>query len=644
MTEDTSQNTFEDLLDAALDRQLESERAVRDVLEEVRDALARLAQSAGVAPDGSPALARAIEDLRSDVRAIAERPAAAPGADVVGALRDVRESLHAIETSSAAGGPVWTSTLDEIRRQVNILADRPITTGGGTDLSPLLERLDALAARLDVPAAPDMGAVERRLDGLAERLEGTGAPDLSPLERRLDALAEQLQDSGAPDLSPLERGFHALMDRLDALEDRLHSAAPMDEAAVARLDALEGRLSTLPGALDEAAIARLHSRLDAIEERVTAPTVSLDTNTAERLEILDERIEGLAAAVAHGRSLDPATVGAIDSILAGLEELRGHVAELGLRVVGRGAGDEEDEDLRVLVEASAEDTRGLAQAMLDLNAGLRSWAERIDERISALARSVLEAIRDLAAAQKEAFEDVGRSVVGPEGAGGDVAGALKATTKTIASRLKGLEERIVESGDLSRYLKDQIEDLDRVLGTLTGIPEKLDGVVAQAVRRASTARAGIAQQSQKALEEVLGPVGGDLERFAEVLRGAAEAADGGHLADEVRRVALHQVELTSRLEALQDAIASSLDGVEEQQRRRDEAFAKALDRAGRGLDPKALDSIRASTPARRTGRASPKTAKVAKASKTKKTASARRTTSGAAARGGRSRRSKKSSS
>jgi tetrahydromethanopterin S-methyltransferase subunit G len=587
MTEDTSQNTFEQLLDAALDRQLESERAVRDVLEEVRTALARLEQAPS--GDADPSVAHALEGLRQELRSLGERPesdGASP--EVVEALNDVRDSLRVIESSAGPAGPGVESTLDEIRRVVNILADRPVAAGGGE----------------------------------------------------------------AVDLAPVQSAFHTVMDRIDALEEGMRAAPPLDEAAIARLDALEGRLSTtLPSSLDEAAISQLHSRLDAIEDRLVAPASAINEAALERIDSrldgVEDRIESLVGAVsqASARSLDPATVGAIDSILAGLEELRGQMAELGMRVVGRaGVGDEEaEDDLRILMEASAEDVRGLAQAMLDLNTGLRSWAERIDERISALARSVLEAIRDLASAQKEAFEDIGRSVTS-SGMTEEVRDAVRATTRTLAARLKGLEERVVEAGDLSRYLKDQIEDLDRVLGVLTAVPEKIDGVVAQAVRRATTARAGLAQQAQKALEQVLGPVGGDLERFAEVLRGAAEAAEGGHLADEVRRIALHQVELTSRLEALQETIASSLDSAEESQRSRDEAMAKALDRAGRGLDPKAVESIRARTQPAKPRRTAARSRSGSSTGKRKTAARKAKTSGSSTARRGRSGGSKKSSS
>jgi hypothetical protein len=96
---------------------------------------------------------------------------------------------------------------------------------------------------------------------------------------------------------------------------------------------------------------------------------------------------------------------------------------------------------------------------------------------------------------------------------------------------------------------------------------------------------------------------------------------------DVRRLALAQVELTSRVESMHDTLQSRMEDMELGHRQMLEALARAIDRSSRGQDPRALETVaKASVPPRRStgGRASTKKASKATKGKSSKRTSARR--------------------
>jgi ABC-type transporter Mla subunit MlaD len=248
-------------------------------------------------------------------------------------------------------------------------------------------------------------------------------------------------------------------------------------------------------------------------------------------------------------------------------------------------------------EAQSGDVQALARSMLDLNAGLREWADRIETRIASLAQSLLEGVRDLAQSQGEALGSLGDAVTGAAAElNQDVGGLVRETARSLGSRLDDVHSQLTEGAALSRYLQDQVDDLDKVLNQLGTVPDRLEGAVSQALRRALTVRAGLTREAEKALERTVGPVEENLERLVASLETVTEGFEDGRIADDVRKVSLRQVELTSRLEEMQEAVFARLEEIAEDARRRDEILAGAIDRAASGLAPEAMEELEAEPP------------------------------------------------
>jgi hypothetical protein len=202
----------------------------------------------------------------------------------------------------------------------------------------------------------------------------------------------------------------------------------------------------------------------------------------------------------------------------------------------------------------------MAQALIDLNAGLRGWADGVDEGIGTITDS-LATIRKLS----------------------DARPSSSAAVPVDEAGVAAIRDQLKETADLSLYLTDQIEDLDAVLNKLGELPERVEGVVTQAMRRTLTARAKIEQEAGSVLDDVASSLDGTVERLVEAL-GVLEGGD-------VRRLALAQVELTSRVESMQDTLQSRIDGIELGYRQMLEALARAIDRSSRGQEPRALEAV-----------------------------------------------------
>src|SRR5581483_5172866 len=244
-----------------------------------------------------------------------------------------------------------------------------------------------------------------------------------------------------------------------------------------------------------------------------------------------------------------------------------------VRAVTEGVKD----DMRAMADALggvAADVRGMAQALIDLNAGLRGWADGVDDGLGGINES-LDTIKKLsegAAAPAKSAPQL------PAGEGG----------------IGAIQDQIKETADLSLYLTDQIEDLDAVLNRLGELPERIEGVVTQAMRRTLTARAKIEQEASSVLDDVASSLDGTVERLVESL----DTLEGG----DVRRLALAQVELTSRVESMHDTLTTRMEDMELNQRQMLEALAKAIDRTSRGQEPHALETVAKAVVPRRTTR------------------------------------------
>lgn len=221
------------------------------------------------------------------------------------------------------------------------------------------------------------------------------------------------------------------------------------------------------------------------------------------------------------------------------------------------------------------DIEGIAQALIDLNAGLRSWADDVDASVTSL-RDTVDSIRELTQTRAVA----------------EAAEQAPVSDADSDARIERMETQVRETAELSLYLTDQIEDLDRVLKNLGELPERIEGVVSQAMRRTLTARAKLEQDATSLVDELTESLEAGTDRLSEVL----DSLDASGL----RKLTLGNVELTSQVASLHDTLIARLAAAELDHRQTMEALAGAIDRWAKGKDPRALETVaKATTPRKR---------------------------------------------
>jgi chromosome segregation ATPase len=399
------------------------------------------------------------------------------------------------------------------------------------------------------------------------------------------------------------------------MTDGTNPPTDLDEILSRAVDRQIAEQRALRQSLDElrASVSELASRpakldLTPLEERIqsilrsAAPggsvvdIVGLEDRLRSAWRSTDESIKS---------AIHSSVLGASESTFASLsEQLRSlreaivpqleHAAEANAAV--RAMGDEIS-SVRETVGGVASDLEGIAQALIEFNSGLRGWASGLDDSVSSIKLTVgdLYALTTQPAASK----------TGPMlGDDEDDEGGKPAKGDGPAP---GIEERIRETAELSEYLADQIEDLDGLMGRLTELPSQLEGVVSQALKRTLTARAKLDKEAETALDDVLEALDEHVNRLSSTL-GRFDQEE-----DHLRKLALEQVELTSRIESLQATVMDRIERIDSQRRHGEEALAVAIDRQARGLAPRALESLSKSAK-RRTPAAAATPRKAAKTS------------------------------
>ena len=302
-----------------------------------------------------------------------------------------------------------------------------------------------------------------------------------------------------------------------------------------------------------------------------------------------------------------------------------------------------EHDLSILRDAIgglSADVEGIAQALIDLNAGLREWAEGVDRNMDGV-RATIEDLRELTSRTQQLQSDAVKQQVDalaaaeerlvsrqaeaiavveerfaaqPEIAVGEVVEpaepeltvpppvAVAEPVELAPPRdfTSEIEQRVKETIELSLYLADQIEGFDKVLGNLGDLPTRLEGVIAQALKRTLAARAKLDREAETALDEVV----------ATLDEHVATIGDLSFTAEGIRQIATGQAELATGLHALAEAIDRSSEGRAPRAR---SAIAKSTRRFTSDEDlPRAAPARKKTTTGSR------KTAKGTAASKTSK--------------------------
>lgn len=382
----------------------------------------------------------------------------------------------------------------------------------------------------------------------------------------------------------------ALRQTLDELRDSVRELAGRPAARV-DLTPIEERIETISRAVERASDRPVQPPVDlaGLEERIRA---SITTSVAGASETTFSSLSDQL------RSLREVVVPRLEHAAETNDTVRSIAEEMGA--------------VRDVVGGVSTDLEGIAQALLDFNTGLRGWASGMDETVSSIKLTVgeLYALSTQPPPPKEEPKEREEAEAEEE----EKKARSKTAEKTAEAEAKeppaGIEDRIKETAELSEYLADQIEDLDGLMGRLTELPQQLEGVVSQALKRTLTARAKLDREAETALDDVLEALDEHVNQLAEVLQRFE------HEEDHMRKMALEQVELSSRIESLQSTFIDRIERIETQRRRGEEAIAVAIDRTARGLAPRALESLSKSTKRKVTAPA-PRKAKAKASAKTK---------------------------
>lgn len=337
------------------------------------------------------------------------------------------------------------------------------------------------------------------------------------------------------------------------------------------------------------ALSELRQAVDALATRDSVPD---ETHVALASALGDLR-DAVHELTSHARQ--PVDVSGLEKVIRDISEgeMSFMVRELKDLKESSSGGDsiETTERLRDLnhdvdtvrdaVGGVAADIDGIAQALIDLNSGLRGWADGVDSNIASL-RDAVDRVHEVAIESQE--------LLAPDGEDGE-GRSERVGVAAMGERIQGIEDRVADTAELSSYLTEQVESLDKLLTRIGDLPMKLEGVVAQALRRTLATRAKLDKEAERAIDDVLGSVDQQLEQFNASLQRVSTNDD------RLEKIEAGQSELRSQFEDLQKAFAGKF-----------EALAQALDRSAKGLTPRALDSLNKPVRRRTSKSASSKTA------------------------------------
>ncbi len=244
-----------------------------------------------------------------------------------------------------------------------------------------------------------------------------------------------------------------------------------------------------------------------------------------------------------------------DAVLAEMREMRDNLLAAPERERDTRLVTEELGGLQEAVGTASADIEGIAQALIDLNAGLRAWADDVDRSIGSIGENV-DNIREQTATTRElqtqTLDEVRAIVEDDE----PVDHTDPELVRSITTFQSDIQQRMKESVELSLYLADQIENFDQVLTKFGDVPERLEGIVSQALKRTLAARAKLDTDAQAWLNDALTALDDHVARIEET------TADLGKTADALRTLKSGQSELASRVDSLQKGVMRRLDEIE----------------------------------------------------------------------------------
>lgn len=284
---------------------------------------------------------------------------------------------------------------------------------------------------------------------------------------------------------------------------------------------------------------------------------------------------------------------------------------------------------RGLADASA-DLRSLAEAVVDLSRATKEHVDTLEARIGALASTLGDGLAGLAQGQAAALDRLAASIASV--AGGmtepasekltEAASELVARTHVLSQRASEIESQVTETSEVTAYLRDQAEDFDRLLYAMSKVPDRLDAVVAQALRRVNAVRAGLVKEAKEAVGRAMEPVAERVDDLIDVLSVLPDLESTD--AVSVRKLELAQIEMVARLDDLAGRVAQVVTATSEHHEEILQALGvKPAPGAKNKPRPKPKSTTRAGTKAAASGTVQPK-AKAAAAAEAKPAAQTKR--------------------
>jgi sugar-specific transcriptional regulator TrmB len=575
---------LDEFLSRAVDRQIAEQRALREAFVELADQVRALQSEQGddVDPEELLEQIRRIHQAYSDVvvaevREIRDAIAAAAQAEADEETVDPEEVIEQIRRISQAYSDAVIAEVRDVKEAIAAPPD-PSTTEE-IDPQEFIEQIRRFSQAYS-------DAVIAEIREVRETMAAPPAP-VAPAPA-----APAATDEIAAEIREIREALASQAQATQALATQARERPPVPMPPVAETrevdpDEIVDQIRRISQAYSDAVIAEIREVREGFASMAAPVTAPASDGTDVIAEIRDVR----------------------DEILTQLQrpappDVTGDAAALG--------------DIHGTVGAMSADVEGIAQALIDLNAGLRDWAEGVDSRIGDMQHAV-DLVRDFASqtqelraemleamdlrdqrqgyvdegypsqgSEDEAYEDRAQSqeLAPPEPA---FDAELVPPPRVMVTDSVEIDRRIQETIDLSLYLADQVDAFGRVLQAMGDLPTRLEGVISQALRRTLTARSKLDSEATTEIRTALASLDTYVDKIDDIVTRFAASEES------VRKLALGQVEVNSRIDSLHDAIADRLDDVEADRRRTEEILAAAIDAVGEGKAPKAASTLAKAT-------------------------------------------------
>ena len=481
----------------------------------------------------------AVEEVRTGIALLLERPAADPAVEALG--RDVTQRLDELAEAVTAEIPPdpgvehMARALDQIRAAIAAIGERP--TGEET-LGALAGDVEAVRRRIDEVAA--IVTEEAPPDPAVERITGT----LDHVRTVVAALAER------PTAEPALERIGAQVAELRTLVASVANRPQSDPAVAELRDDLAARLDRVASALadrpeTDPTTEQIAAQLDHVRAIVTAIADRPETDpTTEQIAAQLDHVRAIVTAIADRPTTDPTT----EQLAAQLD----HVRAIVTAIVDRPTTDPAIE--RIAAEVSALADRPTADPNVERVA---VQVDQVRAAIAALdARPTTDPNVERVAAQVEHLQAMLTAIAERPTADPNV--------ERLAAELSELRPAIAELDALARVAADR----PSAAPAIDALVERLDTLrdaIAELGRRPTTDPAieALGRTLAQQIDGVVAATAPAVEGLAQVVETNAATVDAGlrELLARTQRRSEDDSDVAARLERLHDGLRRAIADV-----------------------------------------------------------------------------------